>query len=95
MNKHTKGPWIVTDEDLNCHVIRGSEEHHMAGDTPYTFRSYVATTWGGFNEANARLISSAPDLLEALQSLCVDELLTQDKWDNARAAVKKATGEQS
>jgi hypothetical protein len=43
-------------------------------------------------KANARLIAAAPDLLAALQDLCADELNTQDKWDNAREAIAKATG---
>lgn len=50
-------------------------------------------------EANARLIASAPDLLEALQRLLnldADEYLTAQGVRNlARAAVAKATGSQA
>lgn len=45
--------------------------------------------------ANARLMAAAPELLEALQDLCSFDLLTQEKWDKARAAIAKATGEQA
>ena len=48
-----------------------------------------------WNEADARLFSVAGELLEALQDLCSFDLLTQDKWDKARAAIAKATGEQA
>lgn len=48
-------------------------------------------------EANARLIASAPDLLEALQAVlsnCLDSQGLADAYKQARAAIAKATGEQ-
>lgn len=59
----------------------------------------VAYAWGGTEEvaaARARLIASAPDLLEALLDLqrqykYVTEFMD---WGKARAAIAKATGEQ-
>lgn len=50
-------------------------------------------------EANARLIAAAPDLLEALEALLRVETEWGDptgpEWDNARAAIARARGEQS
>ena len=49
------------------------------------------------HQANARLIPAAPDLLEALQTMPQGLLTTdEDLWrwsDKARAAIDKATGE--
>ena len=48
------------------------------------------------NEANARLIAAAPDLLEALESLCghTDEgMMFSERAAKARAAIAKARGE--
>ena len=47
--------------------------------------------------ANARLISAAPEMLEALQMLMPQEPQEADSydramWKNARAAIAKATG---
>ena len=47
------------------------------------------------NEANARLIAAAPDLLEALTELVVQReghYSTQTAWEIARAAIAKAKG---
>jgi hypothetical protein len=38
-----------------------------------------------------RLQEVNTELLEALQQLCANELHTQEKWDNARDALAKAT----
>jgi hypothetical protein len=48
--------------------------------------------------ANRNLIAAAPDLLEALQMLLPQEPREADSydramWDNARAAIAKATGQ--
>jgi hypothetical protein len=56
------------------------------------------------NPANARLIAAAPDLLEALEFMLsvfnetypdvADDEEDREAWAKARAAIKKATGEQ-
>jgi hypothetical protein len=83
MSKHTKGPW---------HVFKDSSIYSKHAD--YTLAEIVAGMTDEECDANARLIAAAPELLEALQRLCADELHTQEKWNNARAAIAKATGEQ-
>lgn len=92
---HTPGPWVY-GEDVGTHVIRGAPEKKKSGDMEYEFRAYVASIWGGPHEANARLIASAPELLEALEVIAsiapgegdVCELIAR----RARAAIAKATG---
>lgn len=95
MSKHTPGPWtgagpsfgdplprytteIVTeweDEDGEALSICELPFHHHDDE----------------NEANARLIAAAPDLLEALQDLC-DTLGECGMTERARAAIAKAEG---
>jgi hypothetical protein len=80
MNKqHTQGPWEYQPT--------GGYDY---GSTVYWIPGVCGSTIN--KEADARLIAAAPELLEALRQLCADELHTQEKWDNARAAITKATG---
>lgn len=91
--KHTPGPWEYGK--LNNYEYFDVEHKgtricslftHMDGDTEEQEEA----------EANAQLIASAPDMLEALQK-CVkamensncDSLIT----DQAKAIIKKATGQ--
>ena len=68
--KHTPGPWQVTI-DCGANVIRAAEKEVRDGVIAYMFSDCVASTWGGVNEANARLIAAAPELLEVLHE-CLD-----------------------
>lgn len=83
--KHTPGPWRV-DAHMNV----------MYRDGLVAFPCIS----GGFpQEANARLIAAAPELLEALIGLMELEsrgriMPIGKEWDAARAAIAKATGEQ-
>lgn len=97
MSAHTPGPWIVT-EDCETRVIRGADVEQTEGGVTYSFRDYVASTWGGPHEANARLIAAAPELLVALQEIMADmesDFGTGYDYKKARAAIAKATGAQS
>lgn len=52
------------------------------------------------SEADARLIAAAPDLLEALNAMLTHMGMDEDEWnkvtfDQARAAIAKATGAQT
>lgn len=92
MNKHTPGPWNATTQN-GVHWVddpKGNPVVHWAGfDSSFSREQ---------NEANARLIASAPDLLAALESLvsrCYHFGGSKGgKMDisQARAAIKKATG---
>ncbi len=68
--KYMPGPWQVT-VDCGANVIRAAEKEFRDGGITYMFSDYVASTWGGVNEANARLIAAAPELLEVLHE-CID-----------------------
>jgi hypothetical protein len=85
------GPWHTLDTDRGIYII-GPSSSLLAIVQPY--HSNVVQ-----NEANARLIASAPDLLEALQSLVANlaegDFISETRIDAARAAITKATGEAS
>lgn len=87
--KHTPGPWNVVP------VFAG---YAINGYRIYAGDENVARTHAvdeGYDEANAALISAAPDLLEALVAVlnyCVDDE-GQPTIATARAAIAKALGE--
>ena len=95
MSKHTPGPWHVV-----CHT---SEDGRIGPGDDWTVygrnTTHAIAFEGGHNphaEADARLISAAPDLLEALIRLMGKTSDLQDALDaakQARAAIAKATGE--
>ena len=99
--KHTPGPWVLGDSDLYCSSLSvhcGTRQGHT------TICRMVSLEYGvgiGEVEANARLISAAPELLEALQSAHMALIgythqneITHNALEKARAAICKATGEQ-
>ena len=98
----TPGPWYATGK-LTRYVearIDGGLIQEVAACGP----TKADGGYGPQQEANARLIAAAPDLLEALQDIA--EYWNQDQneaamadacWHaihTARAAITKATGEQ-
>jgi hypothetical protein len=90
MSNHTPGPWKVS---RRFDVYQDTQ-------TPGVGGTFVASTKGiselpeSVNEvceADAKLIAAAPELLKALQDILIfDSALSQE---NARAAIRKATGE--
>ena len=101
MSKHTPGPWTFSQSaeygDTRFYVAQ-------AEGAPYTpHYSDVATLIAetvnderkSIQEANARLIAAAPELLEALEACINYGSLTGDEWviDKVRYAIVKATGE--
>jgi hypothetical protein len=109
-SKHTPGPWTI-DRTSECH---GQRPYGIsAGKRGPTPKNIV--NWGGMaapasqeSEANARLIASAPDLLEALTALYASYKALADSGDagnwrledtdegrQALDAIRKATGEAS
>lgn len=94
--KHTPGPWGISSDP--CHydtlsTVTAGDERKVQPD-----RQMIVQV-GGFagvpeQEANARLIAAAPDLLAALQSVLANSLDSQglaDAHKQARAAIAKAT----
>lgn len=99
MTKHTPGPWKVSK--LDGRTINGKAYRNLEGNlvTP-AIASIKERT--GETEANARLISAAPELLEALKWLnaefeCRDDdfggaLFTRNDFERVRRAIAKAEG---
>ena len=97
MSQHTPGPWAV-DPTKSFYVMGPARLSEQAGLTHGPFICNAST------QANARLISAAPDLLDALQALMAldvkghalaDRLQFSDSGrailDQCRAAISKAT----
>lgn len=86
MSKHTPGPWFSQYDDNGFYEI-GSEAVGLR--LAFTFGE------GDTDEANVRLMSAAPDLLEALEALVtqVSDSHAYDELAVARAAIAKAKGE--
>ncbi|MCD8350065.1 MAG: hypothetical protein LUC93_05565 [Planctomycetaceae bacterium] len=97
--KHTPGPWKLWDElhpdgdERRPNVVVMPEVADQGSGNKY------ACVGGGNIDANARLISAAPDLLEACEVAfrAVTSKPTTEKWMNMidvlRAAIAKAKGE--
>lgn len=97
MNKHTQGEWTAIEGNMTGMIVVAPDQAKI--------RYRVAACGGPNREANARLISAAPDLLEALhavrsqfvQAFEAHGLTLSDaqiEADNlARAAIFKAEGE--
>lgn len=113
MNKHTPGPWAAHfDNSWNQWSVRSANTADLA-EAPLYYE--LADRIGGhvrgerFDnyseiEANARLIAAAPELLEALEQLKCEVILSDvdmdyiehhfRPWlDKAAAAIAKARGE--
>lgn len=105
--KHTPGPWEIYPapiqsaqeaKDLICEQV---DLTSPVGTVLYLLNAGgkcpVMTGCGPTSEANARLVSAAPDLLEALEGLLArvgcGSALHCEQCDAARAALRKARGE--
>jgi len=66
MSKHTPGPWVIDDSNPNlvARLVNGVYEYVCAVE-PSSFSNRECNQEQ--EEADARLIAAAPDLLEALQ----------------------------
>lgn len=90
--EHTPGPWFINRESED--VIEGklSIESVNAETQPSYFIAQVDECKS--QEANARLIAAAPELLEfAEEWLCMQGSDENYMTAKARAAIAKATGE--
>ena len=108
MGKHTDGPWFIGTETRGYEVCT---MHHMPTQPTedglgqswvYIYPNKIINgEWywpdGETQEANARLIASAPDLLEALDNLLKvidgEGGTKPNAREMARAAIAKAKGE--
>ena len=96
MSKHTPGNWIAKPMDSADWIDLVTDDPETCGGSAH---SLPFASCRHFNqEANARLIAAAPDLLEALQAVlsnCLDSQGLADAYEQARVAIAKATGEQA
>jgi len=89
--KWTPGPWVVEDGSKSCHCCFDQTIYvkTVSGEFDYEIIAETLTD----NEANAHIISAAPDLYEALER-ALEEWDSNTDWrNNARAALAKARGE--
>lgn len=92
-DKHTQGPWKISKETTKGQFV--TETHIRAAND-----WHIALVGPCEVDANARLISAAPDLLAALEHAIRVCEASDDKTGlafsiltQARAAIKKAKGE--
>lgn len=98
MNKHTPMEWRL-NENNNWKTnpfsitVRGRGVHSTTIANIPTRMTIPPQE----QQANARLVAAAPDLLEALQTMPQGLMTTDEEWarwiETARAAIDKATGE--
>lgn len=89
----TKGPWEYNDVAAEIRVSVSGRNFSVASiDSCFASSDEI--------EANARLIATAPELLEALEFVlrsatpsCVEHPAMYFAWKNAKAAIAKAKGE--
>lgn len=95
--RHTPGPWT-----LKTPIVKGAAPT-VYGPSAQQITPIVAI-WSGKNaDADARLISSAPDLLEALQSFMASHVSSKPfdrpcncQWcAKGKDAIARATGQES
>jgi|GraSoiStandDraft_51_1057287.scaffolds.fasta_scaffold1412965_2 hypothetical protein len=86
--KYEPAPWEVNDQRdsswMNNAMYIGSANTGLIIARVYTDK--------GDEEANARLIAAAPELLEALKAVVSVADRATVEFDMARAAIAKATG---
>lgn len=100
MSKHTPGPWIIIDDSRCFKEIKitteGREKDSVVSicEMDLHFRGII----GDEQNANARLIAAAPELLKALEMIANMDSMSYHSLESAkitaRAAIAKATGGQ-
>lgn len=101
-SKHTPGPWTINTVNPHCLQIRAKK-----GTTEFECSTAIIGGWdttAAENEANARLIAAAPELLRVAEWLVTADADCEKEqswnWDDlsgtikaARAAIAKAKSE--
>jgi len=99
--KHTSGPWNVHGTNETGTLIASDAAEHENITASIAVAQPRGEEWTKEEEANARLIAAAPELLAALESVCNWADMFRDSLayesgrsqiDAARAAIQKATG---
>lgn len=99
--KHTSGPWMEIRNNAASDYFGASFQVVTEQSEPIIICRLPTGTNEEFS-ANARLLAAAPDLLATLQRFYVhsirilpDDREPSEMMEQARAAIAKATGEQS
>ncbi len=90
--KHTPGPWLQVGAWVE--VERDDIPDICTCNPRDIGQDHLKWNWKTVH-ANARLIAAAPDLLEALKDVLpeLESIGPLEKFERARAAIAKATGE--
>ena len=87
MSKHTPGPWQIYDCEFAVRV--GIEGGNKTSVITFGAKGDYSGVWGKTTEqaeANARLIASAPELLEALKGAIAELYLIHSKYGDREHA---------
>jgi len=90
---HTQGPWHVGagNGEGNIFSDNGRTRLEIGGTTLYSI-AQITRGWDEVeDEANARLIAAAPEMLAALQSL-THPMASDEDLQNALAVIAKVKG---
>lgn len=92
-NTHTQGPWHMGAGNGSGSIFsdNGRTRLEIGGTTLYSIAQITRGWDEAEDEANARLIAAAPELLEALQSL-THPMASDEDLQNALAVIAKAKG---
>lgn len=87
-SKHTPGPWTIAAGRYLLAITPAQTKQIAIFDSD--------DDWEDEQQANARLIAAAPELLEALEECltCEFPVIDRDAVSKARAAIAKATGKE-
>ena len=92
--KHTQGPWTARGT-LGPH----SNPSLKGPCVVEAANGYVLATMNGWRndeqEANAKLIAAAPTMLEVLQLIIDESMLSKEKEEPIRRAIQLAIGEKT
>jgi hypothetical protein len=86
MSKHTPGPWTAGIHGLTVDAVH-PVRNDATGTTPVAF---ISGYFGEAQEANARLIAAAPELLAALEAVMTHAEAENADFSRAYAAIAKA-----
>jgi len=89
MKKHTEGPWISDSSNIRTCVNSVKNNKHIAMVNICKYKEYEIDIEE--HNANVALISSAPDLLNALE-LIIENGLNDESIDIAMNTILKAKG---
>lgn len=92
--KHTQGPWVfarANERDFHVRPTGRTMRQSTIGYRPIATVKHDKRLPESEAYANAALISAAPELLEALETIAAGNTNPDEMVEIARVAVKKAT----